>query len=71
MFLTLYTAEINLVSKFMDQAEKLFLSTTSATTAPSAVPSRHIQAVRESSAGYVWSVIAYAKKEGSDVPFVG
>lgn len=42
----------------MDQTAAFPLSITSATIAPSAVPSRQIQAVRESSAGYVRSVIA-------------
>lgn len=43
----------------MDQIAAVFpLSIISATMAPSAVPNIHIQAVRESSAGYVLSVMA-------------
>lgn len=58
VFLTLYTAARNLVSQLMAHTAAFPLSIISASTAPSAVPSKHIQAVRESSAGYVRSVIA-------------
>lgn len=57
--LTLYRAAMNLVSQWIDQMLVFPRSITSATIVPCAVPSRHIHAVRESSAGYVFSVIAW------------
>lgn len=47
------------MSKCIDQAEGLPHSIAMATTELSSVPIKHIKTVRESSAGYDFSVIAY------------
>lgn len=49
--ITLYSVATSVASHFIAQTAVLPLSITSATIAPSAVPNKHIQAVRESSAG--------------------
>ena len=62
-FLTLYTAAKSLTSKCINQAVELPHSIARASMLLSNVPIKHIKTVRESSAGYDFSVIAYKSKK--------